>query len=115
MLFKYDRLEQLIKEFPGSKSYICRQIGRPAYYLRDVIKQKNKIPEETQKTLAEILGTTVEYLNGLTDNPTPVRAEEIKLTHAQQTLLDMGLSEEEWTAAAAYIAAKRKLEENNEQ
>lgn len=66
-MFRYDRLESLIAESGESKAWICRKIERPVYYLRDVIKQKNNIPADTQERLAEILNTTVDYLNGRTD------------------------------------------------
>lgn len=71
-MFDYNRLEECIAESGKSKSYLCRRIGRKEYYLRDIIRQKNSIPEDYQKTLAEELGTTVEYLNGETDIKNPV-------------------------------------------
>ena len=66
-MFNYDKLEQAIAESGKTKTYLCKQMGRPAYYLRDVVKQKNSIPEEQQKILAEELGVSVEWLNDETD------------------------------------------------
>ena len=66
-MFNYDKLEQAIAESGKTKTYLCKQMGRPAYYLRDVVKQKNSIPEELQKILAEELGVSVEWLNEETD------------------------------------------------
>jgi plasmid maintenance system antidote protein VapI len=66
-MFNYDKLEQAIAESGKTKTYLCKQMGRPAYYLRDVVKQKNSIPEELQKILAEELGVSVEWLNDETD------------------------------------------------
>ena len=66
-MFNYDKLEQAIDESGKTKTYLCKQMGRPAYYLRDVVKQKNSIPEELQKILAEELGVSVEWLNDETD------------------------------------------------
>lgn len=62
-MFNYDKLEACIKNSGKTKTYLCKQLGRPAYYLRDVIRQKNSIPDEYQKILAQELETTVEYLN----------------------------------------------------
>lgn len=62
-MFNYDKLEQEIAKSGKTKTYLCQKLNRPAYYLRDVLKQKNIIPEDYQKILAEELGVTVEYLN----------------------------------------------------
>jgi len=73
-LFNYDRLQESIKQSGKTKTYLCEKMGKPNYYLRDVIKQKNKIPEELQKILADELGVTVEWLNGAesAESPPPV-------------------------------------------
>lgn len=70
-MFNYDRLKQCIDESGKTKSYLCRCLGRPDYYLKYVIRQKNSIPWNYQEILARELGTTVEYLNGLTDEKSP--------------------------------------------
>lgn len=62
-MFNYDKLEQLIANSGKTKTYLCKKMGKPAYYLRDVLKQKTAIPNELQNILADELGTTVEYLN----------------------------------------------------
>lgn len=63
VLFNYDKLADAIEQSGKTKTYLCQKLGRPAYYLRDVIKQKNAIPPEYQTILAHELGVTVEYLN----------------------------------------------------
>ena len=99
-LFNYDKLERLIKESGKTKSHLCRAMGKPVYYLRDAIGQKTAIPDELQAILAEELGVTVEYLNGLTDQkektPTPDGAEAIPGYE--------DLSEENKTKARDFIA-----------
>jgi hypothetical protein len=70
-MFRYDRLEELIKESGKSKTYLCKQLDRPAYYLRDVIRQQNVIPTYYQYVLAYELDTTVDYLNDKSDIPHP--------------------------------------------
>lgn len=62
-MFNYDKLNNLIKVSGKTKTFLCRQIGREPYYLRDVFKQKTAIPMEYQEILARELGTTVQYLN----------------------------------------------------
>lgn len=63
LLFNYDKLKAAIEASGKSKTYLCKRLERPPYYLRDVIRQKNNIPDEYQKILATELGVTVEYLN----------------------------------------------------
>lgn len=62
-MFNYDKLVSAIEQSGKTKTYLCQKLGRPPYYLRDVIKQKNAIPSEYQNILAHELGVTVEYLN----------------------------------------------------
>ena len=62
-LFNYDKLDECIKKSGKTRTYLCAQLGRPAYYLRDVLRQHNTIPDEYQQILARELGVTVEYLN----------------------------------------------------
>lgn len=62
-MFNYDKLNNLIKVSGKTKTFLCRQIGREPYYLRDVFRQRTTIPMEYQQILARELGTTVEYLN----------------------------------------------------
>lgn len=64
-LFNYDKLEECIRKSGKTRTYLCSQLGRPAYYLRDVIRQRNSIPEDYQRILADELGVTVAYLNDL--------------------------------------------------
>ena len=75
-MFDYDKLERLIRESGKTKSHLCRAMGKPVYYLRDAIGQKTAIPDELQAILADELGVTVEYLNGLTDQKEKSPASE---------------------------------------
>lgn len=74
-MFNYDKLAGLIESSGKSKAYLCRKVGKPEYYLRDVIKQKNKIPDDIQAILAEELNVTVEYLNDLDEKKPAVAAD----------------------------------------
>ena len=64
-MFDYDKLSALISKSGKSKAHLCRAMGKPEYYLRDVLKQKTIIPDDLQIILAAELGTSVEFLNGI--------------------------------------------------
>ena len=70
-MFNYDKLDTLIDESGKTKSFLCRQMGKPVYYLRDVLKQRTAIPLELQEILARELGVTVAYLNDEETNKKP--------------------------------------------
>lgn len=63
------RIRQLAKQQGKTLSYLCRLIDRPKYYLNDVDKSENFMPEEYLQTLAINLNTSVAYLKGETDDP----------------------------------------------
>lgn len=66
-MFNYDKLDEAIEKSGKTKTYLCNKLGRPRYYLRDVIRQKNAISLENQQILAEELGVSVEWLNDESD------------------------------------------------
>lgn len=66
-MFNYDKLDKAIRDSGKTRTYLCQKLGRPPYYLRDVLRQKNNIPLEYQKILADECGVTVEYLNDISD------------------------------------------------
>lgn len=63
------RIRKLAKNQGKSVTYLCKLLDRPKYYLNDVDKSDNVMPEKYLKILAINLGTTVEYLMGETDDP----------------------------------------------
>ena len=65
MAFNYDKLDGRIKELGYRKTDVSKSLGRPYHYLYDVLKQRNRIPLETQQQLADILHVSVEWLNDL--------------------------------------------------
>ena len=71
-MFDYDKLAELIDKSGKSKAHLCRKMGKPEYYLRDVLKQKTIIPDDLQIILAKELGTTVEFLNGIEEKEKPL-------------------------------------------
>ena len=64
-----DRISSLAKLKGISKTHICNQIGMERSWLQTVKKQNSTISPERLTQIADILGTTVEYLNGETDDP----------------------------------------------
>ena len=71
VLFRYDRMNILVQKTGVSKSHICRQLGKSRYYLRNAEKQQTNIQGESLQIIADILGTTPEYLSGETDDNNP--------------------------------------------
>lgn len=61
-MLNYDKLSTLIAESGKTKTYLCKKMGRPSYYLRDVLRQKNAIPEDLLTILAAELDTTPAFL-----------------------------------------------------
>ena len=71
MGFNYEKLDSRIKELGLRKTDISKQLGRPYHYLYDVLKQKNRIPLDIQKQLADILMVSVEWLNDQPEKEKP--------------------------------------------
>ena len=73
-VFRYDRLEELIKESGKKKIYLCSKLQKCPTYLRDAKKQNTNIKPEDVAILASELNTTPEYLTGASDekNPSPL-------------------------------------------
>lgn len=63
-MFRYDRMNALAHEKGIKKAHICRELGKPVYYLRDTERNGTDINGESLKIIADILGTTPEYLSG---------------------------------------------------
>ena len=70
-MFRYDRMNALAQEKGIKKAHICRKLGKPVYYLRDVERNRSDIQGESLQIMADILGTTPEYLSGKTDEKEP--------------------------------------------
>jgi transcriptional regulator with XRE-family HTH domain len=114
-LFRYDRLEELIKGSGKSKIYLCKKMNLGPTYLRDAKKQNSNIKDEPLRILAEELNTTPEYLRGETDDPGIKKAPGINaegLSAARKALLDAvdGLTDEQCEKLLGIVLeAKRVL------
>lgn len=69
-----DKIKSLAKEKGVSITFLCQAIGQGAYYFNDVKRRNGSIPDDRLDKIAEILGTTKEYLTDMSDQkekPTP--------------------------------------------
>ena len=63
------RIKELAKAQGKTLSYVCQLIGRKVYYLNDLKKTPEMMPDEDLRIIAANLSTSVEYLKGETDDP----------------------------------------------
>lgn len=61
------RIEEIAKEKGLSLSFVSTQLGLRRTYLKDVKAGRSSIPADRLAQIADILGTTPEYLRGETD------------------------------------------------
>lgn len=66
-MFCYDRLDNLVAETGKKKTFLSQKMGHAGRYLNDARKQNLNIKGADLQVLADELGTTPEYLTGLTD------------------------------------------------
>jgi len=66
-LVNIDKIKSLAKEKGISITFLCQTIGQGPYYLNDVKKRNGSIPEDRLQKIAEILGTTADYLADKTE------------------------------------------------
>lgn len=66
-MVEIDRIKQLSKEKGITLSFICSKLGLQRGYLKDVGNGKTALPENRLEIIADILGTTADYLHGKTD------------------------------------------------
>lgn len=113
-MFNYDKLNNLIKVSGKTKTFLCRQIGREPYYLRDVFRQRTTIPMEYQQILARELGTTVEYLNDEEEKEKPateVTGKSDRRSYAASFLEDA--TDEELEKYIAFMEFNRSQRKGN--
>lgn len=109
-LFRYDRLEELIKGSGKSKIYLCKKMNLGPTYLRDAKKQNSNIKDEPLRILAEELGTTPEYLRGETDDPSIKKAPGINAEGFVPTMKDWEEQAENWTDDQILQAMQKLVE-----
>ena len=62
------KIREIAKERGLKLSYISQQIGKSNGYLSEISGRNANVPSKYLPAIAEVLGTSVEYINGLVDN-----------------------------------------------
>lgn len=88
-MFRYDRLDPLIKKSGKTKVSLCAKMGFGPTYLRDAKKQNTNIADEPLRILAKELETTPEYLRGETDDPGIKEARDPKIEGVSPTVQEL--------------------------
>ena len=66
-MYEIDKIKKLAKEQGKSLSFICAQLKTSRTFFLDVERGKSSLKPDRLAQIAEILGTTPEYLCGETD------------------------------------------------
>lgn len=67
-----NKVKRLSKEKGIKQGFLCSQLGMTYAYLNDVAKGKSTMTDDRIIKIADVLGTTYEYLTDQTDDPTPI-------------------------------------------
>ena len=73
ILSTIDIVLQLAKEKGISQAFICGKLGLRRTYLSEVRMGKDSLPDDRLIIIADVLGTTPEYLKGETDQKEKTR------------------------------------------
>ena len=68
-MLDYDRLREAVENSGKTKRFLSGKCGRPQYWLNDILRVHSKIPPEELEILAEECNVSIDWLNGVTDNP----------------------------------------------
>ena len=63
----FDRLDMLRKEKGISATFLCAQVGKNRFFIKDCRNGKGHVSDDAVAKWADILDTTPEYLKGETD------------------------------------------------
>lgn len=83
------KIRTLAKEKGVKVGYICNSLGMGDTYLADVARGKNTMSEERVFKIAEILGTSFEYLMDMTDDPDPKFLLNLTLSAQEKLLVEI--------------------------
>lgn len=86
-MFSYERFDRLSKERGLTKAFLYEKVGKPADYNYN-LKRTKKVNPAWIEIWADLLGTTVAYLNGETDEkekPTVETDSELSKMYDQLT------------------------------
>ena len=76
-MFDYDRFEQLRRSKGITKKFIAQSLGRSATLCQDWKQHKSQPSPDQLRQVAEILGTSPDYLMGETEEPAPAAGDEL--------------------------------------
>lgn len=66
-----DKIKNLCRLKGITQTFICKKLDKRATFLGDVSRGKDRIDDNEAHQIADILGTTYEYLTDKTDDPSP--------------------------------------------
>lgn len=99
-----ERIKQLAKEQDLKMSYICRRIGVNASYFTEATARNRELSTERLTAIADVLGTTVEYLRGETDQKEkPTASGELSPKDRKIIELASQLSDQNLDIALKYL------------
>jgi transcriptional regulator with XRE-family HTH domain len=99
-----DRITNLAKSKGITQSFISSKLGVHRNWLSCVKRDNVRISEERLQIISDILGTTVAYLKGETDDPSP---QKEKSPSEVDELLNDPLNKELWSRLVKMPQAKK--------
>mgnify|MGYP003484911734 CR=1 FL=1 len=108
-MFDYARFEELRAQKGVTKKFIADKLGRAPAICTDWRLGKSSPKQDQMRIIAEILDTTVEYLDGKTDKKEKP-ADGETMSEKDKQFIDMwgDLTEEQKEAAIAFMRAFKK-------
>lgn len=108
-----NKIKSRAKEKGIKIGFLCEQVGMKDTYLADVARGKNRMTDDRLAKIAEILGTSVAYLNDETDDPAliigePMTKSEIEMIQDMTIDLLKKLDEPDLKAVFAFLQAKQQ-------
>lgn len=105
-----DRIKNLARQKGVKIKYICAQLGLAETYLSNVKNGKDRMTQDRLEQIADILGTTVEYLTDQTDDPTPKEKDPIQaLDEVESAVIEIlrGMTVQEKLDLIGYLKGKK--------
>lgn len=105
-----DRIKNLARQKGVKIKYICAQLGLAETYLSNVKNGKDRMTQDRFEQIADILGTTVEYLTDRTDDPAPKEKDPIQaLDEVESAVIEIlrGMTVQEKLDLIGYLKGKK--------
>jgi transcriptional regulator with XRE-family HTH domain len=104
-----DRIKNLARQKGVKIKYICAQLGLAETYLSNVKNGKDRMTQDRLEQIADILGTTIEYLTDQTDDPSPKEKDPIQaLDEVESAVVEIlrGMTVQEKLDLIEYLKGK---------